>query len=564
MTRVTTTSALTDEPPAPADEGSVESAAEPSPAQRLRERLVPPMPTDRVWGWVGPLLVTALAGLLRFWDLGKPKDIIFDETYYAKDAYSLLQYGYERELVEGADEQVLAGATTEVYKLSPEYVVHPPVGKWVIAAGEQIFGFNPYGWRFAVALMGTVAVLVLARTARRMFRSTLLGCFAALLLAVDGLALVLSRTALLDGILAWFVLFAFACLVADRDWGRRRMADHVERHWSDTVPLGRFDGPDLHLWWRPWRLAAGLFLGLACATKWSGLYFLAAFFVMALFWDAGARKAAGFRHYRLATLRRDLLPALLMLAALPVVVYVASWAGWIWHAGEPAGFYRNWATDRGGATLSVWLPVVDSKLFSVHVPFVPDWWRSLWHYHAEAYRFHKDLSSSHPYDSNAWGWLPLARPVAFYYETVKTPPCPTDNCSSAITGLGNPVIWWAGILALFHSLWRLVAHRDWRGGAILAGFAGGLLPWLVLFADRTIFSFYSVVLVPFIALALTQAAAAVLGPADRPGRRTVGSVLVAGYLAAAVLMTAYFWPVLTGDVIPYDDWNARMWFQAWI
>ena len=36
---------------------------------RVRDRLVPPMPTDRLWGWLGPLLVTAVAGVLRFWDL---------------------------------------------------------------------------------------------------------------------------------------------------------------------------------------------------------------------------------------------------------------------------------------------------------------------------------------------------------------------------------------------------------------------------------------------------------------------------------------------------------------
>ena len=59
---------------------------------RVRERLTPPMPTDVLWGWLGPLLITAVAGVLRFWDLGRPKAFIFDETYYAKDAWSLLHF----------------------------------------------------------------------------------------------------------------------------------------------------------------------------------------------------------------------------------------------------------------------------------------------------------------------------------------------------------------------------------------------------------------------------------------------------------------------------------------
>ena len=61
----------------------------------LRDRLITPMPTDRLWGWIGPLLVTALAGFLRFYRLSTPNAIIFDETYYAKDAWSILQHGVE-------------------------------------------------------------------------------------------------------------------------------------------------------------------------------------------------------------------------------------------------------------------------------------------------------------------------------------------------------------------------------------------------------------------------------------------------------------------------------------
>jgi dolichyl-phosphate-mannose--protein O-mannosyl transferase len=51
--------------------------------ERVRERLVPPMPADGIWGWVAPLVVAAVAGVLRFWKLGTPHAFIFDETYYA-------------------------------------------------------------------------------------------------------------------------------------------------------------------------------------------------------------------------------------------------------------------------------------------------------------------------------------------------------------------------------------------------------------------------------------------------------------------------------------------------
>ncbi|WP_037973056.1 phospholipid carrier-dependent glycosyltransferase, partial [Streptosporangium amethystogenes] len=164
---------------------------------------------------------------------------------------------------------------------------HPPLGKWMIGLGEQLFGMTPYGWRFAGAVVGVLSILILARVARRMTRSTLLGCLAGLLLAVDGLHYVLSRTALLDIFLMFWVLAGFACLVADRDWARGKLVD-----WYESSPLSD-QGPWLGL--RPWRIAAGLCLGAACAVKWSGIFFLVAFAVMSLVWDAGARRAIGLR-----------------------------------------------------------------------------------------------------------------------------------------------------------------------------------------------------------------------------------------------------------------------------
>ena len=62
---------------------------------RVVGRMVPPMPGSRAWGWIGPLLVTALGAFLRFYRLGTPKAVVFDETYYVGDAYGILRHGVE-------------------------------------------------------------------------------------------------------------------------------------------------------------------------------------------------------------------------------------------------------------------------------------------------------------------------------------------------------------------------------------------------------------------------------------------------------------------------------------
>src|ERR1700723_3396074 len=235
----------------------------------LRARLVAPMPDDRPWGWLGPLLVTAFGGWLRFNRLRVPRAIIFDETYYAKDAWSILKHGVEWYWVNPksnpgyANNQIIAGHFSEhLFQACSgascgEYGVQPEVGKLLIAVGEWLYGLTTLGWRFAAAVFGTLAILVMCRVARRLTRSTLLGCTAGLLLSLDGLEFVLSRTGILDIFLMFFVLAAFGALVVDRDVSRARLAEAVVLQPSDEA------GPGLGI--RKWRGGGGGVLGRAPA-----------------------------------------------------------------------------------------------------------------------------------------------------------------------------------------------------------------------------------------------------------------------------------------------------------
>ena len=82
----------------------------------LRARLAAPMPDDRPWGWLGPLLVTAFGAWLRFNRLRVPRALIFDETYYVKDAWSILQHGVEWCPVGNANQLIQAGHTTGLFE----------------------------------------------------------------------------------------------------------------------------------------------------------------------------------------------------------------------------------------------------------------------------------------------------------------------------------------------------------------------------------------------------------------------------------------------------------------
>ncbi|MEJ7741546.1 MAG: hypothetical protein WKF73_02740 [Nocardioidaceae bacterium] len=89
------------------------------PLPRLRRRLTPlHFGSDVKWGWLAPLIVTLLAGVLQFWNISTPHKLTFDETYYAKDAYSLLVEHYAVEFYNDgetdeneADEIINSGST---------------------------------------------------------------------------------------------------------------------------------------------------------------------------------------------------------------------------------------------------------------------------------------------------------------------------------------------------------------------------------------------------------------------------------------------------------------------
>jgi dolichyl-phosphate-mannose--protein O-mannosyl transferase len=244
---------------------------------------------------------------------------------------------------------------------------------------------------------------------------------------------------------------------------------------------------------------------------------------------------------------KDGLFAALVMCGLTLVTYVASWAGWF---RSSLGYDRQWAEQHPGEGVQ-WLP-----------PAV----RSLFQYHREIYEFHVNLRDNHPYRTNPWSWVIQGRPTSFFYEGPKRGEdgCTVAQCSKAITSIGTASIWWIGAIAIFVLLFYWLFHRDWRAGGILAGLAGGYLPWFGL-EERTIYSFYTVAFEPWIVLGVVFVLGLVLGKAtDSARRRELGLYAVGAYCLLTLALFAFFWPIYTAQVIPQSQWSMRMWFPSWV
>ncbi|WP_072806973.1 dolichyl-phosphate-mannose--protein mannosyltransferase [Rhodococcoides yunnanense] len=485
---------------------------------------------DRRRGWIVTLVLTAVAAITRFAMLRYPTDAgtpVFDEKHYAPQGW-----------------QVLTGGGIED---NPAYglVVHPPVGKQLIAVGEALFGYNGWGWRFSAALMGTLLVLIVIRIVRRLARSTLVGAIAGILLIVDGVTFVSSRIGMLDIFLAFFVTAAMGCLVVDRDDVRARMAKVRAEGRIDATEFG----PRLGVRW--WRFGAGIMLGLACGTKWSGLYFIAFFGLLCVAFDLAARRANGVSRPWIGTAVRDIGPALYALVVIPVIVYLCTYAGWF-------------ASENGVDRHAVGNEIGTDGPFS----FVPGALRSLWYYSGNVLSFHEGLTNSagnrHPWESKPWTWPMGLRPMLYYFadgENVQG--CSASSCVKAIMLIGTPAMWWLAVPMLLWCMWMVFARRDWRFAVVLTGYAAGFLPWFTTL-DRQMYYFYAVALAPFMVMGFALVLGQIIGSARASAeRRGTGLLLVCLYVGLVIANFIWLWPILTAMPITPELWQQELWLPSW-
>ena len=52
---------------------------------------------------------------------------------------------------------------------------------------------------------------------------------------------------------------------------------------------------------------------------------------------------------------------------------------------------------------------------------------------------------------------------------------------------------------------------------------------------------------------------------SKPGeRRRAGTWIAAAILVLVIIAAWWFYPIWTGEVIPYEQWTWRMWMPTWV
>lgn len=486
-------------------------------------------------------LFTRFLGLLQPTSSGTP---VFDEKHYVPQGW---------DMVRSSINPVLGGIES-----NPAYglVVHPPLGKQLLAFGETFFGYTPLGWRVMTALFGAAVIVFTFLLGRRVSQSTTIGIFAGAIALFDGVLLVSAKFGMLDIFEVLFIVAAAWTLAGDmRQVHQRWHSAWLRGEVAAAGPLG----PRVGFRW--WRFATGVLLGLALSVKWSGLYYMAFFGLLGSFWDLWLRKRYGVKKPVAGALLRDVPAALASIVLVPLLLYAWSWRAWF---ASETSVYRHSLAD-GSIASSDW-----PWLSNLPEP-IAGWV----YYHLSVAEFHASLTSSaghsHPWDSKPWAWLVGARPI-LYYSATDLDCGRFGTCREMIFLFGTPPIWWLTVPILLWAGWVWLTRRDFRVIVPLIGFAAGFLPWLAAF-DRQMYFFYATALAPFtavlIALALgniAQRGGQVRSPLIRKLAGTTprsGQVAVVAYLAVVAAAFLYWSAILYGFRVPESFYQSIMWLPSW-
>ncbi|TAK33041.1 MAG: phospholipid carrier-dependent glycosyltransferase [Chloroflexota bacterium] len=469
-------------------------------------------------------LVGGLLGLcgffLYFWRLAVPAQYIYDEIYHA---YTAAQFAL------GHKEAYEWWTTPPPPAVSYEWT-HPPLSKLLMAVGILTFGDNSFGWRIASVITGALALFLFYLLAKALLRSRPVAVTATLLLMLDGLFMVQSRTAMNDIFVTAGLLAAYVFLMA----------------YLRVPCLSRRATGFL--------LAAAVCLGLGLASKWVAIYAIGGFGAIVAFRGL----AAVFPVFRLRAASAESDGTQVVLDTLSVGS--VSQEGQTQSAIGAVDVESDSGQARSASVLGSLLTLLLQLVALVAIPaalYVASYGQFFLMGHdlsqfvelqRQMWWYHTNLVATHDYASRWWTWPLLGRPVWFYVDR-------TDTTIANIYNLGNPLIWWPILPALVYLAYRYLRNATWASAVILMGYLIQWLPWEA--SPRIMFFYHMLPSLPFGVLALASSLQQLWG------RGKLSRRVVLTYLPLVVVSFIFFYPIWTGWPLSFDSFNLRIWVPSW-
>ena len=400
-----------------------------------------------------------------------------------------------------------------LHGLTTYETTHPHLGKIIIALGVGIFGMNPFGFRIMSALFGILMVGIMYVFARKMFGSTFIATVTASLLAFDCMHYTLSRIATIDIFIATFILMMYYFMYDYfvKDHTARLTYSHINSEADSDAPSVQPGSTraipmpisrDLLL---PLGLS-GISMAFAVATKFTGIY-------------AGAGLGILFIWYTLTHFPKKQVWKLFFFCCgsfivLPLLIYTLAF-----------------------------IPVVGYTEYNGLIDKTIQGTLSMYDYHA-------NLVAEHYYSSPFYEWPIIWMPLLYANDAVGA----TDV--SAVSCMGNPAIWWPGILCVFFTVYRWLIKKDKKAGFLTIAYLAQYIPWMSVGRITFIYHYFPAIL--FTILMLGYVADLITN------RFKNGKKVVIGYMAVVIIIFVIFFPVISGLPIDRELGMKLRWLKDWI
>lgn len=334
--------------------------------------------------------------------------------------------------------------------------LHPPFAKYTQAIGILVFGDTSFGWRISSALFGVGVVAATFLLGKLLFNNSI-GLLAATLVSLDGLILVQSRIAMNDIHVTFFIVAAVAAYVA-----------HLKYKYSLVYP--------------------SILIGLAIASKWSGIFILLAILLHAI-----GRVLYAFLYLHSKSLSK--------LQSKHFLEYVLLYSNKI----QPAQWLSFFGSIIKVASIMILIPA-GIYLAAYIMPILQG--KSLSHLvslHQQIWWYQTSLTATHTYQSRPWEWFLNLRPVWFYVDYSQSE---SLHRIGNIYAFGNPVVHIVGALSILFLVSASMYHlfrRNWHYFTkekyiLFILFVYGIvwLPWVL--SPRILFYYHYTPAVPFLAI----------------------------------------------------------------
>jgi hypothetical protein len=377
---------------------------------------------------------------------------IFDEVYFPTDAADDLH-------------------SPAISYFDPE----PPLVKLLMTPSIQFLGFDPLGWRMTPVVFGSLLCGLMFLIALRLRRDRFFAIVASLLVCLDGLAFVESRIGVIDIPAIFFTALAWYLFLL---------------HWQARTR-------------RQWRLTLyvlGAALGLAFAAKLTALAPLAVTSALVLFrWLApyaaaavpALRRLAGPRRYETVLWREaagsrawlHYVGALMLVG----VVFCASYSRYLTVYHDDVYQFVSCNPNVEGLSTAPYpnqVKILQVPVMTVDGVTVPNPVEAVGNIIAinEASLTYQRLEChGHPYASRWYTWPIMEHPVLMYYQNMPLLDAPSYTGVGVISNMGNPAVWWLGILALLFCVWRMSTGPPWLRAGVGALMVASLTTMILTF-----------------------------------------------------------------------------------